>query len=116
MAAQSIVTVDRSGTINPVTDGVQCAAGGDTFPNTGSQYVYWQNTSGGAITVSQVIQTTVDGEAVAAKTFSIAGGATIMTGPYPVGTYNDGNSNTNFTYSVNPPTGLKMTVLQNTTN
>src|SRR5690242_18610430 len=108
MAQQSIVTVDRGGAVNPVADGVQCAAGGDTFPNTGAQYVFWQNTSAGPIVVSQVIQTTVDGEAVAAKTFSIAAGASIMTGPYPVATYNDGNDNVNFTYDTNPPTGLKM--------
>src|SRR6185312_4706590 len=116
MAVQTINTVDRTGSILPVTLGVNCASGGDSFPNTGSQYVCWNNTSGGAITITHVIQATVDGQPVTGRTFSIAAGAMVLSGPYPTQIYNDGSSNMNFTYSVNPPTGLKMTVLQNTSN
>lgn len=112
----TINTVDRSGTINPVSLGQACSSGGDKFPNTGFQYVFWNNTSAGAITITEVIQETVDGQPVTSRTFSIAAGAMILTGPYPTNLYNDSSSNMNFTYSVNPPTGLKATVLQNTNN
>lgn len=118
MSVQSVTTVDRSGSVNPTSLGVACASGGDSFPNTGGQYVFWNNTSGGAITITEVLQTTVDGQTTTtvSKTFSIAAGATIISGPYPTANYNDANGRVNFTYSVNPPTGLKMTVLQNTTS
>lgn len=116
MTVQPIVTVDRTGSINPVTSGANCASGGDSFPNTGSQYVFWNNTSGGSITITEVIQATVDGQPATGRTFALAAGAMVLCGPFPTQIYNDGSSNMNFTYSVNPPTGLKMTVLQNTTN
>lgn len=118
MAVQSVNTVDRTGTVAPITLGVQCASGGDSFPNTGSEYVLWNNTSGGSITVTEVLQTTVDGQATTSisRTFAIAASQILLTGPYPTTSYNDANGRANFTYSVNPPTGLKMTVLKNTSS
>jgi hypothetical protein len=118
MAVQSVNTIDRTGGTNPTTLGVQCASGGDSFPNTGAQFVFWNNTSGGSITITEVLQATVDGQATAtvSRTFAIAAGATLCSGPYPTTSYNDGNGRMNFTYSVNPPTGLKITVLQLTTS
>jgi hypothetical protein len=226
MAQQNILTVDRTGSVNPIASGVQCASGGDSFPNTGSQVVFWNNAGTTSVTVTEVIQQTVDGQPVAGRTFVVSGelaapaaptlgstaggtdaaetkyckvtytngngeslpsaeanlacsadtlltvaspaaslgatgynvyvstatgtetkqnatpipigtnwteptsgliaGAALptvnttagqqMSGPYPTNIYNDTNQNMNFTYSANPPTGLKMTVLQNTTN
>ena len=227
MAQQSIITVDRTGTISPSASAQPCSSGGDSFPNTGSQYVAWENLGTTNITVNEVIQSTVDGQTPPPRTFTVpgtiaaapaaptvsnsgtggtiaagvyqveitytngagetvgsssssttttgststititspvpatnatgwyayvtqAGGSTytrqqtkptaigtnltltappsstgptpptaatvgtLMSGPYPTTYYNDANSNMNFTYSVNPPTGLRMTVLQNT--
>lgn len=114
MAVQTVNTIDRTGTVNPTTLGAACSSGGDSYPNTGQQVVFWNNTSAGAIVITEIIQSMVDGQPVTSKTFSIAASATIMTGPYPTTSYNDANNRMNFSYSVNPPTGLKMTVLQPT--
>lgn len=118
MAVQSINTVDRTGSCDPVSLGVQCASGGDSFPNTGGQIVHWNNTSGAPITITEVLQTVVDGQptSTVSRSFSVPAGGVRLSGPYPTTNYNDVNSRCNFTYSVNPPTGLKMTVLQNTSS
>lgn len=226
MAVQPIVTVDRTGSVNPVAAGQACSSGGDAFPNVGTAVVFWSNTGSVSIEVTAVVKETVDGQPVTGRTFvvstalaaadaptlgSTAGGTDasetkycktayangngeslpsaeaslassahtlltvaspaaslgatgynvyvstaagtetkqnatpiaigtdwtepasgliagsalptsnttagqVLSGPYPTNIYNDEVSNMNFTYSVNPPTGLKMTVLQNTTD
>ncbi len=229
MSAQPIITVDRTGTVSPSASAQPCSSGGDSFPNTGAQVVAWENLGSSPVTVSEVIQATVDGQTPPPRTFTVpgaiaaapaaptlataatggtiaagtyqveitytnaagetlasvsssiittgttstitidspvpatnatgwyayvtqVGGAsytrqqttptaigtnlvltapptatgsappqaatvgTLMSGPYPTTIYNDTSSNMNFTYSVNPPTGLKMTALQNSSN
>jgi hypothetical protein len=113
MAALSIVTVDRGGAAL-VANQVAAAGGGDYFANTGVEYVIITNDSGGSITVTEVIQATVDGQTITSRTVAIAAGITKLMGPYPTATYNDTNGRMNFTYS--GVTSLTIGVFKNSTS
>jgi hypothetical protein len=86
----ALLTVAVAGR-NPGVDltGVAAAGGGDTFPNTGQEQVIIKNGDASSHTVTFGIQQTVDGQAVANAAQTIAAGATMMFGPFPIGTYND---------------------------
>lgn len=114
MAVLTVHTADRAGTMGDmVANQVACAGGGDSFPNTGSQFVVITNGSGAPITLSEVIQAAIDGQTPSPRTVSLAAGKTYILGPYPIATYNDGNARMNFTYS--GVTSLTIGVFQLTT-
>lgn len=111
MAVLTVTTVDRAGV---TLTGAAAAGGGDSFPNTGVEYAIFKNTSGGDITVTLDIQSTVDGQAVADRTVVIpATTGHKVVGPFPPSTYNDANGRVNFAYS--GVTNLTVLVLKNTT-
>lgn len=95
-AVLTSTTVTRAG-IDVV--GVAAAAGGDSFANTGKEFIEVKNGGAGAITVTLDVQTTLDGMAITDPTVSIAAGATKIIGPFPTHIFNDSNSRVNVTYS-----------------
>ena len=101
MAVLTVNTVDRAGTIgDPIaTVLVACAGGGDSFPNTGAQFVIFFNGSGAGVTLTEVLQGTVDGQPATSRALSVPAGAYRILGPYQTTLYNDGNGRMNFTYS-----------------
>ncbi len=72
---------------------------GNYFANTGRQMVAVINASGGPITVTQIIQETLDGAAVNPQTASIPDGVTAILGSYDTGVYNDDDGFVQLEYS-----------------
>lgn len=97
MAVLTVVPGTRAGII--VSGGAAAAAGGDSFPNTEKEVVVITNGDSGAHDVTFVSPQTVDGQAVADKTVTMAAGATYVIGPFPAGTYSDSGGNVSMTYS-----------------
>lgn len=58
-----------------------------------------KNDDASAITVTLVTQGTVDSQAVADRTVTVAAGAIKLIGPFPTATYNDSSGNVQVTYS-----------------
>lgn len=81
------------------------AGGGDSFPNTGKEFLAVKNAGGGAITVTVVAQGDACNRGVAAttahdKTFSIPNDSAIyLLGPFPTAFFNDVNGRAQVTYS-----------------
>lgn len=116
MAVLTVNTVDRAGTLgDPVATAlVACAGGGDSFPNTGKEYILFFNGDAAPKTLTEVVQATVDGQPVTSRALTVPAGAYRLLGPYPTATYNDGNGRMNFTYSA--VTSCKIGVFSNTTS
>lgn len=97
MATLSVQVVARAG-LTPSLAAV--AAGGDEFSNEGYTFVELRNGHGSASrTITFVTQSTVDGQAVADRTVTVAAGARALVGPFPTGTYNNANDRVAMTYS-----------------
>ncbi len=79
--------------------GATANAAGNYIANTGRQLLIALNGSGGTITITQVIQETVDGKTAVHPTVAIPAGHTALLGPYDTGIYNDANGRVQFTYS-----------------
>lgn len=88
MAALTPVTLKRA-TDGISLAGVAAAGGGDTFENTGKEFVVINNGGGGAITLTVATPTTVDGLAVADLTASVGAGAIKAVGPFPPSIYGE---------------------------
>src|SRR6185437_2968711 len=71
MAQQTINTVDRTGTINPIALAASASSGGDVFANTGVQFVAWGNLGTSSITITEVLQATIDGQTPTGKQFTM---------------------------------------------
>lgn len=97
MALLAVTDVARTG-IDAAT-AVAAAGGGDSFVNTGKEFLLIKNGSGGSITVTFVTQIQVDGQAVGDLAVAIAAGVTKLIGPFPKGYYNDGTDEVQVTYS-----------------
>lgn len=98
MAALTPVTTSRAGVSD--AGGAAASAGGDTFTNDGMTMLLVKNGSGSAITVTELIGQTIDGQAVTAKTVSVPAGQTMLLGPFPAAIYTDpATGNMAFTYS-----------------
>ena len=81
---------------------VAAGASGDSFANTGAEFVIIKNTNASTRTITLDIQSLVDGQVVTDRTFTL--GATTglrIFGPFPTGIYNDGNNRANISYSSN---------------
>lgn len=107
MAVLTVATVTRAG-VDVV--GVEPAGGGDTFANTGYEFVEVNNASGSSITVTLDITKTVDGAAVTDPTVTVADGVTKIIGPFPTSLYNDSNSRVKVTCSAT--TGVTVKALK----
>ena len=104
--ALTVYTTDRAAA-NFTLTGQQVSADptGNNFVNDGRTMLYIENTSGGTITLTEVIQATVDGQGVTSRTVSILNNTRYILGPFPQSIYNDTNGNMNFTFSAG---GLKL--------
>lgn len=96
MAAINAQVVTRSGLAPSYA---AASAGGDYFQNSGSEVLHVKNGSGSSVTVTIITQATVDGMAVTDRTVAVPAGADRMIGPFPAGTYNDGDGRVQITYS-----------------
>jgi hypothetical protein len=100
VVALTVTTVSRSyqdmGAVS-----VAANAGGNSFTNTGTEYVYISNASVGSITCSFAITAAVDGITPAAKTVIVPAGKWTLVGPWPTNYYNDTSTPqvVNITYS-----------------
>lgn len=76
--------------------GVAVASGGDSFPNTGHEYLVIDNGNAAEVTVTLDIRASVDGQAVPDRTVAVPTGKVYAIGPFPVALYNDNNGRANF--------------------
>lgn len=97
MATLTVNTIDRTGA-NLTDLDTAAAGGGDDWANTGIEFLYLNNASGGAIVVTLDIEATVDGQAVTDPTVSVPAGEAMIIGPFPTSIYNDGNDKVSVTY------------------
>lgn len=97
----SLGTVARSGLLDTLS---AIDATGNSFTNTGVEWVEVNNGGGTTTTVNVAYSTTLDGQAIPAKTVAIAAGARRKIGPFPTTWFNDGNGKVNLTYTGNTTT------------
>lgn len=83
LTAQQIVRTGLKPTM------ASAASGGDEFPNTGKEWLYFKNGEAGEITVTLDIETTVDGQPVTDPTVAIPAGEQKFIGPFPPAIYNN---------------------------
>jgi len=106
MADLTLETITRAG-LTPALPAAD--VGGDSFVNTGKEFLYIDNASGGVLTVTLDIQQTVDSQAVIDRTVTIPDGAFKLIGPFPTNIYNDAAKKVNVTYST--VVGVKVSVI-----
>jgi hypothetical protein len=82
----------------------------ETWPGTGSEFLYVNNGGASALTVTLTISATVDGQPVSSKTVSVPAGARWIIGPFPVASYNDSARNTHVSWST--ATSVKVAVFR----
>jgi hypothetical protein len=101
MAVLTVNTINRD-SVNLTALLAAAGAAGDSFPNTGIEFVIIKNTNAATRTITMDVQTTVDGLAVTDKSFTLEAttGFRIF-GPFSTSIYNDANSRVNLTYSTN---------------
>jgi hypothetical protein len=93
LAAQQVV---RAG-ITPAY--VAAAGGGDDFVNTGVEIIHIKNGDASPHTITIVTPNLVDGDlAVTDRAVVVPAGGEKMIGPFPTGTYNDGEGKVSLTY------------------
>lgn len=93
LAAQSIVRAGLAASYAAV------AGGGDEFVNTGVEFVHIKNDGIDPTDVTFATPRIVDGLAVAELVVTVAASADKFIGPFPKGTFNDGNGRVQVTYS-----------------
>ncbi len=98
MATLAVVNAAKSG-VEVVAGAAACAAGGDTYPNTGQEIAIITNNSVGTITVTVATPNKLDGHDIADRTVAIAPSTTEVLGPYPPGTYNNASGQVALTYT-----------------
>lgn len=96
MALLVAQTITRSG-LNPAY--AAAAGGGDTFANTGTEYIHIKNGDASSINVTFVTTATADGLATADRVVAVPGNGERIIGPFPKATYNDEDGILSITYS-----------------
>jgi len=102
MAILTVTTVGRGASaVNPDGVAVAAAGGGDSFVNTGVEFLYIKNAGVGAMTLTYPFVTTlsVDGQDPPDPSISVTNGQNRLIGPFPVHLFNDTNGRVNLTYS-----------------
>lgn len=108
MAVQTVNVISRTG-LNLDSVAVAADAGlTEKWAGTGAEFLYVLNGGGSSITVTLNIPTTIDGQAVTAKTVTIAAAEHALIGPFNTSYYNDSNGNVNITWSA--VTSVKLAV------
>lgn len=89
MAQLTPAVVDRNGVV--LTGAAATVTTGDTFKNTGKEFVVIKNGSGGGVVATLKFGPNgkVDGQSPADRTVNVAAGASAIIGPFPVGPFND---------------------------
>lgn len=96
MATLTKQSVVRTG-LEPSYDAA--SSGGDEFANTGAEFIHVKNGDGSPHTVTIETPNLVDGTlAIADRDVVVPAGEERMIGPFPVGTYNDGDGLVQLTY------------------
>jgi len=98
MAVLAVNELSRAGK-NPVALDTAAAGGGDSFPNTGREYLYVANGDASSKTVTLVYAATTDGQAITNRTVAVPAGESMLIGPFPTSLYNDANGRVAVTYS-----------------
>lgn len=96
MAILTAATVSRAG-VDVV--GAAAGAGGDSFANTGKEFLEVKNGGAASINVTLDIVATLDGQPVTDPVVAVGAGVTKIIGPFPTGIYNDANGRVNVSYS-----------------
>lgn len=113
MTVLTVVVAKRTANGNDLA-GVSAAAGGDSFVNTGKEFVVIKNGDSSPMTLTIVTPATIDGDlAIADRTATIGIGETRMIGPFQPGLYNDtlvAGGKVSLTYS--SVTSLKVNAVQ----
>lgn len=97
MALLSVTQIARNSAV--VVTLTAAAGGGDSFPNTGAEFVEILNGSGASITVSATQVAVVDSGTPGTKAVVVTAGSRVMFGPFPPSIYNDTLGRVNLTYS-----------------
>lgn len=79
--------------------GAAASGGGDTFANTGREFLAVKNADASAKTVTIDYVPTADGQTVPDKTVIIPAGQTYLIGPFPPSLYNNASGQVSVTYS-----------------
>lgn len=102
MAELTIQTIANTGV---VPTAAAAAGGGDSFANTGREFLLITNGGAGGITLTIVTQNTtflnslLGGLAVADRTVTVGIGETKLVGPFETNVYNDTSNLVQMTYS-----------------
>jgi hypothetical protein len=80
---------------------VACAGGGDTFLNTGKEFIEIANgdSTPTTVTIAWGVGGTIDGITPTARTVSVTNATSKRIGPFPPSLYNDANGYVSVTYS-----------------
>jgi hypothetical protein len=97
MALLTIATVSRAGVL--VNLGNPAESGGDTFANTGKEFLYVNNTDNGTHQITIASTRSIEGLAVPGRTINIEGGNKRVIGPFPPSLHNDANGLATATFS-----------------
>lgn len=79
--------------------GAAASAGGDSFANTGREFLVVKNADATPKTVTIDYVPTADGQAVTDKAIVVTNGTTVIIGPFPPSLYSDAAGRVNVTYS-----------------
>jgi len=73
---------------------------GDTFSNSGKEFIHAKNESTSDIVITIITPNTVDGLAVADRTVNVPSGQERLIGPFPANVYNGGAGKVTLTYDL----------------
>jgi len=94
------LTVKRPGQGDfEVFGGTAAAGGGDVFPNTGTEILIIQNTSGGNITLTISTPGEVDGLAIDDLVLTLSNSTTTLVGPFQTAFFNNSSGQVSLAYS-----------------
>lgn len=99
VAAVTNPSINGTWVITSMNSGAKTLVYTDTVSGTIASGADTGTLTGGPATVTIPIPVTVDTEAVASRTLSVAAGVEKIIGPFPPGTYNDTSGYVNMTYS-----------------
>jgi len=95
MGTYTVQSVSRDG----VTPTENAVAASDEFSNDGHTILIVENGSGGSLTVTITTPGTVDSQAIADRTVTVADGTKKAIGPFTRSVYNDSDGNVTVGYS-----------------
>ena len=96
MAVLTVQSVSRTGLEATYAS---CAAGGDTFVNSGYELIHIKNGHSGAQTVTVVTPATSYGLAIADVAVEVTAGEERFIGPFPPAVFNGASDTVSLTYS-----------------